>query len=67
MYGRTWQAGAAAGLALNSLVRFRLSAKAGSPFRRLRPTDAAWPTAAQWKALNKADRLDIRHKGVLPC
>jgi len=51
MRRRTLLTAEAAGLVLNSLVRFRLSAKAGSPFRRLRPTDAAWPTAAQWKAL----------------
>ena len=58
---------AAAGLALNSPGGFGLSAEAGSAFRRLRPIDAAWPTAAQWKALDKADRLDIRHKRILPC
>ena len=46
--------GMAAATALQGMSWQSLKAFAGSGFRRVRPSDAAWPSAARWQTLNDA-------------
>src|SRR5215469_2895993 len=53
MYRRSFLKGAAAAAALHSVLPAAW-AKATPLMRRVRPSDAAWPSAARWQALRDA-------------